>query len=177
MHSASLTSRRNRIVPAPRRSAGGPAWLLGQGEGRGARRQRDYTGGSAASSEQRPTSSAWLPVIKAAAGSVILMTQVLWQRMPGENARPATVHSSPGLDLPQKIEITASVSDEKPLRRGVSYMQLSVPGVGPVLAWVGVPGGGQRDGHFIHPISGRVWPWHQMRDAVEYAIEYANQRP
>jgi len=94
---------------------------------------------------------------KEGAGTVTAVSQVLWQMEPGDRPRTATVHSSPELDLPKKIEITASVSDYEPAPRRL-YMQLSVPGPGPVLAWVGVPGGGQRDGHFIHPITGRLWP-------------------
>ena len=54
-------------------------------------------------------------------------------------------------------------------------MQLSIPEVGPDLAWVGFPGGGQRDGWFIHPKSGRTWPWGQMTAAVQYAVQYAIQ--
>lgn len=106
----------------------------------------------------------------------------MWQREPGKPARTATVQHASRLGLPTKVEIAASVSDQRAcscpqrepcLRHGCSYMQISVPGLGPVLAWVGLPGGGQRDGWFIHPASGRTWPWGEMTPAVQYAVQYA----
>lgn len=100
------------------------------------------------------------------------MTNVLWQSSPGDR-RSATVRGAEEFGLPRDLTIVASVSDAEDLRGQASYIQLSVPGIGPVIAWVGVPGGGQRDGHFIHPITGQTWPWGQLRKAVEHAIAFA----
>lgn len=103
------------------------------------------------------------------------MTYVLWQAAPGDT-REGHVHVR-GADeqgVPPRLDILASVSEEESLVLGSrSYIQLSIPGVGPALAWVGVPGGGHRDGHFVHPATGRTWPWGQLVHAVKHAVEHA----
>src|SRR3712207_6238930 len=104
------------------------------------------------------------------------MPQILWQAHPGTARRPATVGSANEFGVPASLDITAAVSDKTDLRSQASYMQLVVPGAGPVLAWVGVPGGGQRDGCYIHPQSGRTWPWGQMHHAVKYAVDLVQER-
>jgi hypothetical protein len=102
--------------------------------------------------------------------------QHFWQAQSGSPRRPATVEGARELGIPASLDITAAVSDKTDLRSQASYMQLVVPGVGPVLAWVGVPGGGQRDGCYIHPQSGRTWPWGQMHHAVKYAVDFVQER-
>src|SRR5215203_5615717 len=102
------------------------------------------------------------------------MTQKLWQAESGTPRRRATVGSASELGVPAALVITAAVSDKSDLRSQASYMQLVVTGAGPVLAWVGVPGGGQRDGCYIHPQSGRTWPWGQRHQAVKYAVDFAH---
>jgi hypothetical protein len=104
------------------------------------------------------------------------MTFVLWQTGPGEPRRTASVRGERSAGVPARLHILASVSDAADLRGPAAYIQLSVPRVGPVLAWVGVPGGGQRDGHFVHPETGTAWPWGQLKDAVEFALGHAAQR-
>lgn len=100
------------------------------------------------------------------------MGLVLWQSDSTEH-REVTVRGASELGVPDELEILASVSESGDLRApGRCYIQLSVPGVGPALAWVGVPGGGQRDGHFVHPQSGRTWPWGELRFAVQFAEAY-----
>jgi len=80
------------------------------------------------------------------------MTYVLWQAGDGTPRRDVSVRGASELGVPETLDILASVSDAEDLRAASRcYIQLSVPGAGPVLAWVGVPGGGQRAGHFIHP--------------------------
>ncbi|WP_072912313.1 hypothetical protein [Geodermatophilus obscurus] len=101
------------------------------------------------------------------------MQQVLWQAQPGFSRRTATVRGAGDLGVPATVDIMAAVSDQDDLRGQASYIQLSVPGVGPALAWVGVPGGGQRDGRFVHPLSGETWPWGQLHCAVRFTIDYA----
>jgi hypothetical protein len=103
------------------------------------------------------------------------MAYVLWQSSPGDTKDTAVhVRGAEELGLPTRLGIVASVSDQEDLRSNSRcYIQLSVPGVGPVLAWVGVPGGGQRDGHFIHPATGATWPWGQLVHAVQHAVEQA----
>lgn len=94
---------------------------------------------------------------------------MLWQAGPNEPKRTATVRGGGTDGIPADLDILAAVSEKQDLRGQASYIQLSVPGVGAVLAWVGLPGGGQRDGHFVHPESGRCWPWGQLKDAVAFA--------
>ncbi|MFI5709015.1 hypothetical protein [Kribbella sp. NPDC051620] len=102
------------------------------------------------------------------------MTYVLWQAGPGEQRRDVSVRGAADLGLPQELTILAAVSDQQDLRtQARSYIQLAVPGVGPSLAWVGVPGGGQRDGCFVHPATGKTWPWGELRPAVQHAIDFA----
>lgn len=98
---------------------------------------------------------------------------MLWQTGPGQKRRTATVR--PGDDpgpLPADLDIVASVSEGDDLRGQASYIQLDVPGAGPVLAWVGVPGGGPRDGCYVHPATGRTWPWGELRHAVRHALDH-----
>ena len=102
------------------------------------------------------------------------MAQILWQAEPGSPRRTATVRGANELGVPPSWDVTA-VSDHVDLRGQASYIQLSVPGVGPALAWVGVPGGGQRDGRFIHPLTGRTWPWGQLHHAVKHAVDFAEE--
>jgi hypothetical protein len=102
------------------------------------------------------------------------MNQILWQAEAGIPRRTATVRGASELGVPASLDITAAVSDQVDLRGQASYIQLHVPGAGPVLAWVGVPGGGQRDGRFIHPRSGQTWPWGELHHAVKYAVDYAS---
>ena len=100
---------------------------------------------------------------------------VFWQPSPGDT-KDGAVHvcGAEEFGLPTRLSILAAVSDHDDLRANSRcYIQLSVPGVGPVLAWVGVPGGGQRDGHFIHSETGATWPWGRLVDAVRHAIEHA----
>jgi hypothetical protein len=100
------------------------------------------------------------------------MEFVLWQAEAGQSPRTATVRGAFELGVPNELVIRASVSTTEDLRGSAAYIQLEIPSVGPALAWVGVPGGGQRDGHFVHPASGRSWPWGELRHAVVFAIEY-----
>lgn len=101
------------------------------------------------------------------------MNYVLWQAGAGTR-REATVRGASELGIPENLDILASVSDHEDLRaQARCYVQLAVPGIGPVLAWVGLPGGGQRDGCFVHPASGKTWPWGKLSLAVEHAVEYA----
>ena len=102
------------------------------------------------------------------------MTFVLWQKNPGEERRTATVRGGVEAGLPGELEIVAAVSEQEDLRsQARCYIQLEVPGVGPVLAWVGVPGGGQRAGRFVHPETGETWPWGELRLAVDHAVRVA----
>jgi hypothetical protein len=102
------------------------------------------------------------------------MNYVFWQASPGDTkAGSVHVNGAEELGLPTRLSILASVSDHEDLRASRCYEQLDVPGVGPVLAWVGVPGGGQRDGHWVHPQTGATWPWGQLVAAVRHAIEHA----
>ena len=98
------------------------------------------------------------------------MTYYLWQSARGDR-RSATVRGAGELGIPESLDILASVSDQVDLRGQASYILLDVPGVGPALAWVGVPGGGQRDGHYVHPASGKTWPWGELRLAVQQAVQ------
>jgi hypothetical protein len=104
------------------------------------------------------------------------MDQELWQHEAGTPRRTATVPGASELGVSASLGITVAVSDKTDLRSQASYMQLVVPGVGPVLAWVGVPGGGQREGCYIHPQSGRTWPWGQKHHAVKYAVDFVQER-
>ena len=97
---------------------------------------------------------------------------MLWQVVSGER-REVTVRGASQLGVPEVLEILASVSEHEDLRvQGRCYIQLSVPGLGPVLAWVGLPGGGQRDGCFVHPRSGKTWKWGELRQAVKFAADF-----
>ncbi len=102
--------------------------------------------------------------------------QHLWQAEPGTPHRPATVDGANEPGVPAHLDITAAVSDKTDLRSQASYMQLVIPDVGPVLAWVGIPGGGQRDGCYVHPQSGRTWSWGELNHAVKYAVDFAHER-
>src|SRR5690606_14508656 len=98
------------------------------------------------------------------------VSYVLWQTN-GADHRDVTVRGAAELGVPDKLQIIAAVSESEDLRtHGRCYIQLDIPGAGPVLAWVGVPGGSQRDGHFIHPRSGRTWPWGELRLAVQFSL-------
>ncbi len=102
--------------------------------------------------------------------------QILWQAQPGEQPRPARVRYPDNLEQgPSRLTITAAVSDREDLRGQAAYIQLNVPDVGPVLAWVGIPGGRQRDGRFVHPMSGRTWAWGELHEAVRFAISEADR--
>jgi hypothetical protein len=103
------------------------------------------------------------------------MDQKLWRAEAGTPPRTAAVPGAGELGVPASLHITAAVSDQAGLRGQASYMQLVVPGVGPVLAWVGVPGGGQREGCYIHPQSRQTWPWGQRHQAVKYAVDFAHE--
>jgi hypothetical protein len=106
------------------------------------------------------------------------MTYVLWQAGPGEPRRDATVRGASELGIPEALDIVASVSDQEDLRaRARCYIQLAVPGVGPALAWVGLPGGGLREGVYVHPASGKTWPWGELRLAVQHAVRFEGSLP
>ncbi len=105
------------------------------------------------------------------------MTYVLWQAGPGESRRDVSVRGAAELGIPQELSILAAVSEQEDLRREArSYIQLAIPGVGPALAWVGVPGGGQRNGCFVHPATGKTWNWGELRFAVQYSIDFAETK-
>jgi hypothetical protein len=106
------------------------------------------------------------------------MTFVLWQAGAGEPQREATVRGASELGIPEKLDILASVSEQEDLRvQARCYIQLAVPGLGPVLAWVGSPAAGLRDGVYVHPASGRTWPWGELRLAVQHAVKFAGSQP
>lgn len=97
------------------------------------------------------------------------MTYYLWQADSATPPPTLTVHADPDEQVPNELRILVSLNAQQDMTGASHYMQFAVPGAGPVLAWVGVPGGAERMGHFVHPASGRTWPWKQLREAVRYA--------